>query len=138
MAHVRYMVILTKYSDLICILHVRQVKIQKTYNLYLRIWKSMNFFLYFSQLIISPILLVFFISCSFPLKIHSFLNQCFSLYEHKVLQLLSAGASLKRFGENYLVFIKWRSYRHYFENEWTLVKYFFELLGTLGKKYSRK
>ena len=35
-------------------------------------------------------------------KIHSFLKQCFSLYENEVLQLMSAGAILVRLGENTL------------------------------------
>ena len=43
-------------------------------------------------------------------KIHIFLEQLFfSFHENKVLQLMSAGASLKnqeRFGEKNLVFIK--------------------------------
>ena len=34
------------------------------------------------------------------------LKQCFSFYENKVLQLMSAGASLERFGDKDLVFIK--------------------------------
>ena len=34
-----------------------------------------------------------------------FWNSVFSLYENKVLQMMSAGASLERFGERYLVFI---------------------------------
>ena len=42
-------------------------------------------------------------------KIHSFLKQCFSVYENKVLLLMSVGARLERFGEKDLVFIKWRS-----------------------------
>ena len=39
-------------------------------------------------------------------KIHSFSKQYFSLYKNKVLQLMSAGDSLERFGERDLVFIK--------------------------------
>ena len=35
-------------------------------------------------------------------KINSFLKQCFSFYENKVLQLMSAWASLERFGEKTL------------------------------------
>ena len=35
-------------------------------------------------------------------KINSFLKQCFSFYENKVLQLMSAEASLERFGEKTL------------------------------------
>ena len=50
------------------------------------------------------------------LKSINFLKQCFWLYENKVLQLMSGGASLQRFG----VFIKWRSCKHWFKNEWTL------------------
>ena len=34
---------------------------------------------------------------------------------------MSGGDSLERFGEKDLVFIKWRSCRHCFKNEWTLV-----------------
>ena len=44
----------------------------------------------------------------------------FSFYENKVLQLMSAGASLERFGKRYFVFIKWRSCKHCFKKEWTL------------------
>jgi hypothetical protein len=53
-------------------------------------------------------------------KIHSFFRG-FSVYENKVLQLMSAGARLERFGEKDLVFIKRRSCRHCSKNEWTLV-----------------
>ena len=35
-------------------------------------------------------------------KIHSFLKQCSSFHEKKVLQLMSAGASLERLGEKTL------------------------------------
>ena len=35
-------------------------------------------------------------------KIHSFMKQCFPFYENKVLQLMSAGASLEEFGERTL------------------------------------
>ena len=54
-------------------------------------------------------------------KIQSFLKSVFLVYENKVLQLISGGDSLERFGEKDLVFIKWRSCRHCFKNEWTLV-----------------
>ena len=40
--------------------------------------------------------------CSISSKIHSFLKQWFSFYENKVLQLMSDGASLERFGERTL------------------------------------
>ena len=50
-------------------------------------------------------------------EIHSFLKQCFSVYENKVLQLMSAGARLEKFGEKDLVFIKCR---HCSQHEWTL------------------
>ena len=43
------------------------------------------------------------------LKSIHFWNSNFSLYEKKVLQLMSAVTSLETFGERYLVFIKWRS-----------------------------
>ena len=43
-----------------------------------------------------------------------FWNSVFSLYENKVLQLMSAGASWESFGERYLVFIKWRLCEHFF------------------------
>ena len=36
----------------------------------------------------------------------------FSVYENKVLQLMSGGASLEKFGEKGLVFINRRSCRH--------------------------
>ena len=49
-----------------------------------------------------------------------FWTSVFWLYENKVLQLMSAGASLKRFGEKYLVFKKCKSCKHCFKNEWTL------------------
>ena len=55
------------------------------------------------------------------LKSIHFWNSVFSLYENKVLQLMPAGASLERFGEKDLVFIKWRVRRHCFKNKWTLV-----------------
>ena len=48
-----------------------------------------------------------------------------SVNENKVLQLISAGASLERFGEKDIVFIKWRSCRHCFKNEWNLIKIWF-------------
>ena len=35
---------------------------------------------------------------------------------------MSAWASLERFGENDLVFIKWRLCRNCFKNEWTLAQ----------------
>ena len=41
-------------------------------------------------------------------KTHSFCRTVFSLYENKVLQLMSAGAILDRFGEKDLLFINWR------------------------------
>ena len=49
---------------------------------------------------------------SHTLKSIHFWNSVFSVYENKVLQLMSAGARLERFGEKDLVFIKWRSCRH--------------------------
>ena len=55
------------------------------------------------------------------LKSIHFWNSVFWLYENKVLQLMSAGASLKRFGEKYLVFKKCKSCKHCFKNEWTLL-----------------
>ena len=58
---------------------------------------------------------------NFVLKSIHPLKQCFPFYENKVLQLMSAGASLEKFGEKDLVFIKWRSCTHFFKNEWTLV-----------------
>ena len=39
-------------------------------------------------------------------KIHSILIVFFPVYENKVLQLMSGGASLESFGEKNLVFIK--------------------------------
>ena len=67
-------------------------------------------------------------SCSYPwrpvqniAKVHSFCKLCL----HKDLvfinwQLMSALASLERFGEENLVFINWRSCRHCLQNEWPL------------------
>ena len=52
---------------------------------------------------------------SHTLKSIHFWNSVFSVYENKVLQLMSAGARLERFGEKDLVFIKW----HCSRNEWT-------------------
>ena len=54
-------------------------------------------------------------------KVHSFCKQCL----HKDLvfinwQLMSALASLERFGEEDIVFINWRSCRHCLQNEWPL------------------
>ena len=64
------------------------------------------------------------------IKVHSCFKQC--LHKYLVFlywQLMSALASLERFGEEYLVFLKWRSCRHCLQNEWPLVgkssKYFF-------------
>ena len=53
------------------------------------------------------------------LKSIPFRNGAFWLHENKVLQLMSAGASLERFGEKYLVFINWS-----FKKELSLVTYF--------------
>ena len=39
-------------------------------------------------------------------KIHSFLKVFFSVYENKVLQMMLGGASLERFGEKDIVFIR--------------------------------
>ena len=55
------------------------------------------------------------------LKYIHFWNSVFSFNENKVLQLMSAGASLERFGERDLVFIKWKSRKRCFKNELTLV-----------------
>jgi hypothetical protein len=44
----------------------------------------------------------------------------FSFHENKVLQLMPAGASLERFGEKTLVFIKGRLCRHCLKNKSTL------------------
>ena len=41
----------------------------------------------------------------------------FSVYENKVLQLMTAGASLERYGDMDLVFIKRRLCRFCFKNE---------------------
>ena len=62
----------------------------------------------------------------YPIKVHSFCKQCL----HKDLvfinwQLMSALASLERFGEEDLVFINWRSCRHCLQNEWPLLSYCF-------------
>jgi len=58
----------------------------------------------------------------FQLKSIHFWNSVFWLYENKVVQLMSARANLERFGEKYLVFIKWRLCKNCFKNEWTLAK----------------
>ena len=34
---------------------------------------------------------------------------------------MSALASLEKFGEEYLVFLNWKSYKHSLQNEWSLV-----------------
>ena len=48
------------------------------------------------------------------------LNNVFWLYEDKVLQLMSAEASLERFGKKYIAFVKWRLCNHCIKNKWTL------------------
>ena len=42
---------------------------------------------------------------------------------------MSAGASLERFGERDLLFIKWRLCKHCFKNEWTLSNQISACLG---------
>ena len=51
----------------------------------------MNNYYYFYELKAWPVIVCF-------AKIHSFLKQCFSFYENKVLLLMSTGDSLERFG----------------------------------------
>ena len=63
---------------------------------------------------------MFIVSVKWNTKSVHFWNSVFSLYENKVFQLMSAGASLERFGERHLVFIKWRLCKNCFNNEWTL------------------
>ena len=62
-------------------------------------------------------------ACVFT-KIHSFLIKFFLItnHENKILQLMSAGASLERFGESYRpCFHKMKIVKkHFFKNEWTL------------------
>ena len=65
-------------------------------------------------------------------KVHSFCKQCL----HKDLvfinwQLMSAMASLERFGEEDVIFINWRSCRHCLQNEWPLV-------DTIHSRYQTK
>ena len=52
---------------------------------------------------------------SFCLKSIHFWNSVFSFYENKVLQVMSAGARLERFGEIDLFFMKWRSCKHWMD-----------------------
>ena len=56
------------------------------------------------------------------LKSIHFWTSVFWLYENKALQLTSAGASLKRFGEKYLVFIKCKSCKHCFKKRMDFTK----------------
>ena len=52
--------------------------------------------------------------------IYSFLKECFNTLWKQGPSLMPAQASVERFGEKDLVFIKWRSCRHCFRNKWTL------------------
>ena len=47
-------------------------------------------------------------------------DSIFSVYENKVF----SWCQVERFGEKDLVFMKWRSCRHCFKNEWTLASLF--------------
>jgi hypothetical protein len=58
------------------------------------------------------------------LKSIHFSNSVFSVDENKVLQLMSVGASLERFGEQDLVFSR-KLCIHCFKNEWTLAGFYY-------------
>ena len=83
---------------------------------------------------------MFFFNILSIIKFIHVLKQCFSLYENEFLQLMSAGASLEKYGEKALVFIKWSSCKHCFKIDWTLVASLYEyFINTISwKNYCRK